>query len=1186
MAEFRVGGLLFTSKFDSGNLARVEKVSKDEEEEDNVKYYGEPRPDYEFNVWTHPDCHGTEFENGNRSWFYFGIRGWSPNRLIKINIMNLNRQGKLYSQGHCPFTKTVPGKPRWERTRDRPSFENVDGQFILTFTYRFLDVKGAITYFAFCYPWSYMEQQERLNEYDKKFSHCRELNNSSPKDNIYYHRELLCHSVDKLRIDLVTVSSCHGISSETEPRFDHNLFPEKDVPRCKKFHGKRVFLLSSRVHPGETPASFVFNGFLEFILKENDPRAKSLRRQYVFKFIPILNPDGVQRGHYRTDQRGVNLNRMYLDPSIDLHPSIYGSKSILVYHHVKNRVVRENDNVNIRINFPGYILTSSPDPPTPRKEMIQHDAGDINNHKSAINGAYSARKDRSVHNGHSDAFSLPPKENSWVSQSSVHDGGLMPPSSRLKIEPLNLGDLDRMDTTLSESRKLMGNDSIHMSSSCSSVLSNMTLKNERKTVDSELRLRLSELNMSDDCRGKMTGLSMMTSVSVGLNDSDIEDLYHTEHLGNEGSEDEDDLVPATFGNNAPHLSDPSLQQIPASDSGIAFYVDLHGHASKRGCFIYGNYFDDEDTQVENMLFPKLISMNTAHFDFTGCNFSERNMYAKDKRDGMSKEGSGRVAIHKAIGIIHSYTLECNYNTGRMVNPVPPAQGDDGRATPPPIAGFPPKYTQAHFEEVGRALAIAAIDWSESNPWSRIGMSEHNHLNGVRESVRRYIRSMRGGPRIPRNPSKSFVRNNISSNNSGKLNYNQNNRAPFSRNDISSTANNGPTSRFNSSATNNGSISRFNNNTSNGGSASRFNKRDSSANNPPKRELGPVREAARPNLNTQTQQRKRPTPTNYLPAQTSRSTSNQPVTLTMTTAEVHTQRQYSAENATRTLDDEKLNPLKHVNLLAIAKKSGPPSRIPLPTGRQFMQLTSPTVQELSPPRVPNRSGRYSQRTPQPYPVRKASAEVLSVNNDSPLGSHVTNLSSVTTGDHLPTTPGSNPPPIIPTPPTDINGLDNSNSESAKRRRRYMYMKRRMVNQSPKLGSANKGQQKTGDTSSEAERAKNRRRRRKSLRKVNQSPSSDETGQVNFGTSSTGGGKHGLEGSSLRLSPRLHNPSFYDYPDTRLPLRQLSTPIRKQLNSAPDSSTVMYLDMKRKTTSSKSHRDQRFSPSKLTVFWIDD
>ena len=35
----------------------------------------------------------------------------------------------------------------------------------------------------------------------------------------------------------------------------------------------------------------------------------------------------------------------------------------------------------------------------------------------------------------------------------------------------------------------------------------------------------------------------------------------------------------------------------------------------------------------------------------------------------------------------------------MVNSVAPAYGDDGRATPPPLAGFPPKYTEAHYEEV-------------------------------------------------------------------------------------------------------------------------------------------------------------------------------------------------------------------------------------------------------------------------------------------------------------------------------------------------------------------------------------------------------------------------------------------------------------------------------------------------------
>ena len=55
-----------------------------------------------------------------RSRFYFSVRGGVAGRLLKINVMNLNRQGKLYSQGHAPFVKVIPTRPKWERIRDRP----------------------------------------------------------------------------------------------------------------------------------------------------------------------------------------------------------------------------------------------------------------------------------------------------------------------------------------------------------------------------------------------------------------------------------------------------------------------------------------------------------------------------------------------------------------------------------------------------------------------------------------------------------------------------------------------------------------------------------------------------------------------------------------------------------------------------------------------------------------------------------------------------------------------------------------------------------------------------------------------------------------------------------------------------------------------------------------------------------
>lgn len=58
------------------------------------------------------------------------------------------------------------------------------------------------------------------------------------------------------------------------------------------------------------------------------------------------------------------------------------------------------------------------------------------------------------------------------------------------------------------------------------------------------------------------------------------------------------------------------------------YIDFHGHASKKGVFMYGNHFSNVSEAVECKLLPKLMSINSQHFHFDACNFSEKNMYRR------------------------------------------------------------------------------------------------------------------------------------------------------------------------------------------------------------------------------------------------------------------------------------------------------------------------------------------------------------------------------------------------------------------------------------------------------------------------------------------------------------------------------------------------------------------------------
>ena len=125
------------------------------------------------------------------------------------------------------------------------------------------------------------------------------------------------------------------MGQECEELYDNYVFPEKKRPLKFK---KPVVLITARVHPGETPASYAMEGVINFLLQKDDLRAHLLRSMFVFMVVPMINVDGVFHGHFRMDIHGKNLNRFYIKPDIELQPAIYGIKSLAKHLIGSNRL--------------------------------------------------------------------------------------------------------------------------------------------------------------------------------------------------------------------------------------------------------------------------------------------------------------------------------------------------------------------------------------------------------------------------------------------------------------------------------------------------------------------------------------------------------------------------------------------------------------------------------------------------------------------------------------------------------------------------------------------------------------------------------------------------------------------------------------------------------------------------------
>ena len=164
--------------------------------------------------------------------------------------------------------------------------------YSLTFSVRF-PYDCDTVYIAHCYPYTYTQLQEYLLRL--------EMDNALKSR---FQRKTVCQTIAGNNCDYVIIA---------------------DFANGKE---KKGIFLTSRVHPGETMASYLIEYIIDFLLGDSAV-AKHLREHFIIKIVPMLNIDGVINGNYRCNLAACDLNRTWIDPNKKLHPTIYATKQLI-----------------------------------------------------------------------------------------------------------------------------------------------------------------------------------------------------------------------------------------------------------------------------------------------------------------------------------------------------------------------------------------------------------------------------------------------------------------------------------------------------------------------------------------------------------------------------------------------------------------------------------------------------------------------------------------------------------------------------------------------------------------------------------------------------------------------------------------------------------------------------------------
>ncbi|KAG3114386.1 hypothetical protein PI125_g6480 [Phytophthora idaei] len=296
--------------------------------------------DYEYDLYADTDVN----TQGCIQWYFFRVtipsillqqareRG-ATSLKARINIRNMLKTASLYTEGMLPavhIESPATLKRGWHHSRANVCyFKNTDtyrhrrtgkvrNYYTLSFVYEFpvqspsslkasgqaqsaLDENPLVAYFAHCYPYTYTHLQQFLLFMQK-----------DPDRRNNFKRRVMCKTIAGNNCDLLTVT-------------DFSQDDEKDSITRRR----TAIVITARVRPGESNSSFVTHGILDF-LTGNSLEARFLRHHFVFKVVPMLNPDGVIHGNYRCSLAGTDLNRRWLNSSSELHPTIFATKNMLL----------------------------------------------------------------------------------------------------------------------------------------------------------------------------------------------------------------------------------------------------------------------------------------------------------------------------------------------------------------------------------------------------------------------------------------------------------------------------------------------------------------------------------------------------------------------------------------------------------------------------------------------------------------------------------------------------------------------------------------------------------------------------------------------------------------------------------------------------------------------------------------